>query len=256
MRSKNREISIFSISALDLFASALGAFIIITIVLLPYFPNTGDSAERVANVRAELERVRAHADSLQTQLDEAMDQLGQERALNENLRNELAELQELYAETGQLRSDLSSCQRSMDTLQSDLESCESRLEQTFLIVMMRWQVEGDIDLHVTDPRGNEFSYSQDNSSGRHFPGSPASLSLDNRTGPGVEMWQHPLVTPGRYKVEYRYYGGQISSVAVTGYIFSRNDRIELPQTVLRNPGGPKQLIGYITVSDDGRVIFN
>ena len=40
MKRRNREISIFSMSALDLFASALGAFILIAIVIFPYFPNT------------------------------------------------------------------------------------------------------------------------------------------------------------------------------------------------------------------------
>ncbi len=40
MRRRNREISIFGMSALDLFASALGAFILISVVIFPYFPNT------------------------------------------------------------------------------------------------------------------------------------------------------------------------------------------------------------------------
>ena len=43
MKRRNREISIFSMSALDLFASALGAFILIAVVIFPYFPNTGRS---------------------------------------------------------------------------------------------------------------------------------------------------------------------------------------------------------------------
>ena len=59
MRKRNREINVFSISALDLFASALGAFILIMVVLLPYFPNQGDSAERVADVEAELKKLIA-----------------------------------------------------------------------------------------------------------------------------------------------------------------------------------------------------
>ena len=43
MKRRSREISIFSMSALDLFASALGAFILIAIVIFPYFPNTSRS---------------------------------------------------------------------------------------------------------------------------------------------------------------------------------------------------------------------
>lgn len=42
-------------SALDLFASAMGVFVLITIVLFPYYPNTGDSEERVSEVKAEYE---------------------------------------------------------------------------------------------------------------------------------------------------------------------------------------------------------
>lgn len=37
MRAKRRSISVFSISALDLFAAALGAFILIVLVLFPYY---------------------------------------------------------------------------------------------------------------------------------------------------------------------------------------------------------------------------
>lgn len=38
-RNKSREINIFSMSALDLFASALGAFILIAVIALPYYLN-------------------------------------------------------------------------------------------------------------------------------------------------------------------------------------------------------------------------
>ncbi|WP_317932705.1 vWA domain-containing protein [Halioxenophilus sp. WMMB6] len=43
MKIPNREINIFSMSALDLFASALGAFIFLSVISLPFFPNTGKS---------------------------------------------------------------------------------------------------------------------------------------------------------------------------------------------------------------------
>lgn len=41
MRSNRRSISVFSISALDLFAAALGAFILIVLVLFPYYKKGG-----------------------------------------------------------------------------------------------------------------------------------------------------------------------------------------------------------------------
>ncbi len=41
MRARQRNISVFSISALDLFAAALGAFILIVLVLFPYYNRGG-----------------------------------------------------------------------------------------------------------------------------------------------------------------------------------------------------------------------
>ena len=56
MKRKSREINIFSMSALDLFASALGAFILISIVLFPFFPNISDEdlAQEMAELTAQL----------------------------------------------------------------------------------------------------------------------------------------------------------------------------------------------------------
>jgi uncharacterized protein with von Willebrand factor type A (vWA) domain len=41
MRSPNRETAVFSTSAIDLFASALGAFILLVMILFPYYRNEG-----------------------------------------------------------------------------------------------------------------------------------------------------------------------------------------------------------------------
>ena len=55
MKKSSRELNIFSMSTLDLFASAMGAFILITLVLFPYVLNTGDSEEQVAEIKAQFE---------------------------------------------------------------------------------------------------------------------------------------------------------------------------------------------------------
>jgi hypothetical protein len=44
MRRPNRETTIFSTSAVDLFASALGAFILLVMILFPYYRNAGDDS--------------------------------------------------------------------------------------------------------------------------------------------------------------------------------------------------------------------
>lgn len=83
MRPTRRQESIFSVSAVDLFASALGAFLIVALVLFPYFPNTTDtppattpglSAADVAALEAELAALQARISELEEQLAEARQQ--------------------------------------------------------------------------------------------------------------------------------------------------------------------------------------
>ena len=54
MKPLRREPAIFGVAAIDLFASALGAFIVVALVLLPHFPNTGDATLHPASATTEL----------------------------------------------------------------------------------------------------------------------------------------------------------------------------------------------------------
>ena len=76
MRSRSREINVFSMSALDLFASALGAFILMSIVLMPYFLRTDPDAVQ----------------KLHSALSQAKAEQAEAERKNERLQKELAEL--------------------------------------------------------------------------------------------------------------------------------------------------------------------
>ncbi len=84
MKQRNREISIFNMSALDLFASALGAFILITLLLLPYFPNFDPGP-----VQEELEKTRAGAVAAETEAEELRAQLAASNAREQELKHQL-----------------------------------------------------------------------------------------------------------------------------------------------------------------------
>ena len=71
MKSRSREINIFSMSALDLFASGMGAFILLAVVGLVFFPNRGDSDERVAEVKEALAEARQERDAAARRLNAA-----------------------------------------------------------------------------------------------------------------------------------------------------------------------------------------
>jgi hypothetical protein len=52
MRSRKRGFEVFSLSAIDLFASAMGAFLIISIILMPDYQKEVRSQEHLAFLRA------------------------------------------------------------------------------------------------------------------------------------------------------------------------------------------------------------
>ncbi len=99
MKKRSREVSIFSMSALDLFASALGAFILITIVLLPFFPNL-NIAERE---KAELEQAKAQLAQAEAKLERAEAKLEREKA---KLEREKAKLEQAKAKAPKTKSQL------------------------------------------------------------------------------------------------------------------------------------------------------
>jgi hypothetical protein len=80
MKLRSREINIFSMSALDLFASAMGAFMFLAIIALPFFPNTGDSPERVAKVKKELEVVKSQLEQEKKEKEEIKKELTEEKS--------------------------------------------------------------------------------------------------------------------------------------------------------------------------------
>jgi len=67
MRSNRRNVSVFSISALDLFAAALGAFILIVLVLFPYY-KLGGTDQSMEELEELVKKRRLVASSTQSEM--------------------------------------------------------------------------------------------------------------------------------------------------------------------------------------------
>jgi len=236
MKQRNRELNIFSMSALDLFASALGAFILLTVIALPYFTNTHrlDDETLLAQIAEVREQLRAEAEA---------------RARAE------AALAESEASRQQTEEALASCEQGLEEASEARQQAEEELNQclrsaqaNFLLVLMSWgTTDDDIDLHVTDPEGREFNWAAPT-----HGGSQARLEEDNIRGPGNEIWLHPNVTPGIYRVDYVFYSGINRSVPVRGAALHRDGRSELPAVTL-NRQGQRVTVAQVEVASDGSV---
>lgn len=128
MRRRNREINIFSMSALDLFASALGAFILISIVIFPYFGNISpvdpeSLRQRLREVRRQLAQTQSELAHTQSQLEQATER------------------------------------------EAELRSALARERLKFVLVTISWTRRDDVDLHVVDPSGREYAYNARSHSG-------------------------------------------------------------------------------------------
>lgn len=222
-------------SALDLFASAMGAFVIIAVIMFPYFPNMGDSPGQVARAREEMQ---AEIDALASELEAC-------QAQNSQCQSELSLTQEQLAQS---QSELAQCQESLEGMSQALETCEIALTKTYIVVIISWSAQGDdVDLHVVDPLGREYYYDA-----TAFPNSPARMEEDNINGPGNEIWQHPEATPGAYKIYYNYYKRASGPANVRGFILHKEGRISLPSRTLQMQG-EKPLIATVYVDENGRV---
>ena len=247
MKSRSREINVFSMSALDLFASALGAFILISIVLMPYFLRV--EPEEVDRLRRALAQARAELAETRQQLEQCREQ---EAACRQEVGALQQEVDRLRGELAQAQSELEQAQRESRRCQAELEACEEKLSRTFLAVVIQWGTEShDVDLHVIDPAGNEFFYNAP----RHRP-HPGELSADTTNGPGVEIWEVAQAPPGEYRVLYNLYGhnGNPDNAIVKGGVYHRDGHDKLRERQLAREGRANaRLVAIVTVNDDGSV---
>ena len=271
MKRRNREISIFNMSALDLFASALGAFILLAIVIFPYFPNTARSAvapppspappipdphlqEQLDDVQrrlAEAEGQLAEAREATSDLQDVQDQLAEVEEQLTASREQLAEAEADASGVDEMRRRLVEAEELLAGAQDRedrlLEALEGERRRKFLLVTISWDRDDDVDLHIVDPRGNRYYYSA-----RRHPGSPAQFEEDTVDGPGNEVWLHPRVEPGDYEIYYDLFSKRSSSVNVRGSVVHSHDRHELRNVQLRVERN-RQLVATVTVDTQGNV---
>ena len=128
MKRKSRELSIFSMSALDLFASALGAFILISVVMFPYFPNTGTADQR--DLEAALERLQQEEmdnATLQGVLSEIREDL--ERRLEAARAAAQREVDAAHREAEEAREQSADLQQELSEAEDELQGAQDELRR-------------------------------------------------------------------------------------------------------------------------------
>lgn len=237
MKPRNREINIFNLSMLDVISGALGAFLIIMIVLFPYYNKDSISYKK------RIEEMERAAQSMQQQLADAREQVTQAQTETEQARNQLREAQ------ADARSQLQESRAAADDLRRELGEAHRQLAKTFLVIYIRWATKNqDIDLHVVDPSGAEFYYKR-----KTVPNRPGELSEDSRMGPGNEVWEIFNAPPGKYRIYAKLFAKNSNNKTPTikGRVIHRDGSKRLRE--IRLTSSDKVHMATVTVSEDGNV---
>ncbi len=169
MKKKNREITVFSLSALDLFCSAMGVFMILCFILFPYYNKKSPEPKPEPPAPAPPEP-KPEPKPKPEPTPEPQEKLIPSLTIALHWEHRLCD-------TSGRKSPYWST-----------VTCD------------------DVDLFVEAPDagdpGKTLLYGQNT---RQHPNSSAHFLVDSMRG-GGEVWLHPRVTPGKYKVYYSIAG--------------------------------------------------
>ena len=265
MRSRNREINIFNLSMLDVIAGAMGAFLIVMVLLLPYYRKKATEpsipTETVTELQRELNNARNQVNQAQTTIrseaeraDRAEQAARDAQAKLENAQNQLeqaqADARAANERATRAEQESQNARSELEARQAQISSLQRELNKTFLLVHIHWPTMGpDIDLHVVDPNGNDFNWQN-----RTVSGSTGNLSVDSLIGPGNEVFTDSKATPGNYKVYVHFFNVHttVQETTVFGSIVFKDGTQALPSVELKF-GQPKQLMATLNVNAEGQI---
>lgn len=141
MRSRTRDINVFGLSALDLFASAMGAYVIIAVILFPYFQKTQPLLAEAGGMQGRAENLTQKADNLERRTDDAENRT--DDALDRKQRAEsIAEA---------LAPDVERLESERNTSEKLLQACRetvSRLDVTSLDLVLAFDSSGSMEAPI------------------------------------------------------------------------------------------------------------
>ncbi|MDG1279299.1 MAG: hypothetical protein P8O16_18620 [Algoriphagus sp.] len=254
-------IQVFSISFLDLLSGALGA-VIILYVIVPKMPVSEEEFERQAKVAELVDQFDLNIDQLADYV--SPDVVEEFKRLLESVENELNLLSE---ENNRLQRSLDEANQNVYELGFQLDDARQVIanqsqqiekfegEGKFALVTMSWDTDDtDVDLHILAPWGDEFYYEK-----KKFPNRPGELTKDNTEGPGLEIWEIYNPPPGTYEIKVKIYDrkGNNQNPNVKVNVFHRNGIKNFPPVILTSASGDfnqaKVLVGKITIPESGEI---
>jgi len=178
MRARNREFNILNMSFLDVICGAMGAFLIVMVILMPYYKKEAqDFLQSIGNLKQELAESSQRLEETEAELDRAEKRI-----------------MELEQELQKSQSQNSALQRSVDEVR--------KRRDTPLLVGLKWPSRlVDLDLYLVQPSGHAVGFA------RKKRGLTELVFDYQKGGEGAEVVISTKARPGRWKICVHLYKG-------------------------------------------------
>lgn len=271
MRQKrNREINVFSTSAIDLFCSSMGVFILLVVITLPFYAKT--STVTLEDVQKKEKEVK----DLQKKLAAEIQNI-------EPLKKQIEELRKIKTPTPQptnppteLENKIKELQNIVETRENSLKTLDAKVTQLeqeklvvqslekeiaslkaiqakhFLVIALKWSTERhDMDLEVSTPENLTYNFKK-----KSQKEGTGEFALDSRTGPGAELWQSANAKSGSYVMKASFYNnyGNKNPASVTVTILSQTGTYDLPTFEMDFEKSKNKEVRF-ALADDGKITF-
>ncbi len=248
-----KEISIFSVSFLDLLSGALAAVIILFVVIPKMTHEQADAIETLDKMEVQMEELEDLIELARNSIPEELYEQIQQQL--ESMRETMNQLQE---EVTQLAEDLRTCEEERERLQLELDQTRQQLQEALeqipvqsenqgsgqgqvlfgvdakFAIVITWPDNLDVDLHIKNTSNGEFVNYKRKNMNRNW-GNLLTDITQRREGEDIyELFFQKQIVPGTYEVYYHLYTETNQSVDVNGYVVMHPNkpeefRIDLPQ---------------------------
>lgn len=202
---KSRDFQIFSISILDLLAGALGAVIILYVIVPKMKSDLPEIREKHGKETFEaLHRIERKLKAAANAIENGNEQRAAQHILKaqEILAEVRKDVERLLNLIASLDTRIRQLKRKIRELEDKIVKLQEEMRKhRFFVVMIRWQQPADLDLWVRSPSGHEFSY-QANS----FTKTKGLVTADSKQGPGVEVFEIRNPDEGNYQIMLNLFG--------------------------------------------------
>ena len=123
MKRPDRSVSFLTMSALDVVATATGVFVLLAVILLPYYLNTFDMTAETEQVKAAAEQVLEQAEAARAEAAQNLEKAEQARDEAEKLSARLAGI---AAQTAKLQRDAAAETESAEQVRREAENLETK----------------------------------------------------------------------------------------------------------------------------------